>query len=218
EDGIRDFRVTGVQTCALPILIGLAAAGAVSGVLAAFKVTNPWIIGAAAVVVAVVTVVSGLVQERLKRTVARRDEVTLKLQDGALVLPSGRLPRVADLTDPLQLGVHPAITLPASPRTEPPAYIPRDVEEEVRKGLAGGGFVLLVGDSTAGKSRTAYEAVRATLPDHVLVAPHDRATLPAAIESCMREQRVVLWLSDLEYYLGPGGLTREQIARITSGS
>src|SRR5690606_7584329 len=136
----------------------------------------------------------------------------------SLVLPSGRLPRVADLTDPLQLGVHPAITLPDSPRTEPPAYIPRDVDEEVRKGLAGGGFVLLVGDSTAGKSRTAYEAVRATLPDHVLVAPHDRATLPAAIESCMREQRAGLWLSDLEYYLGPGGLTREQIARITSGS
>ncbi|NUW44977.1 tetratricopeptide repeat protein [Nonomuraea rhodomycinica] len=202
----------------LIVVIGLAAAGAVSGVLVAFKVTVPWILGAAAVVVAVATVVSGLVQERYKRTVARQDEVTLKLQDGALVLPSGRLPRVSDVTDPLQLGVHPAISLPGSPDTEPPAYVPRDVDDEVREALAGGGFVLLVGDSTAGKSRTAYEAVRATLPDHVLVAPHDRAALPAAIESCVRVQRVVLWLSDLEHYLGPGGLTREQIARITGGS
>ncbi|MEU6793998.1 tetratricopeptide repeat protein [Nonomuraea wenchangensis] len=200
------------------VLIGLTAAGAVSAVLTAFQVTVSWVVGAAAVVVAVVTVVSGLVQERYKRTVARRDEVTLKLRDGALVLPSGRLPRVSDVTDPLQLGVHPAISLPGSRDTEPPAYVPRDVDEEVREALAGGGFVLLIGDSTAGKSRTAYEAARATLADHMLVAPHDRAALPAAIESCVREQRVVLWLSDLEHYLGPGGLTREQIARVTGGS
>ncbi|MEV7907705.1 tetratricopeptide repeat protein [Streptomyces anulatus] len=33
----------------------------------------------------------------------------------------------------------------------------------------------------------------------------------------MRTGRAVLWLSDLEHYLGTGGLTREHIARITAG-
>ncbi|MFG1614618.1 tetratricopeptide repeat protein [Nonomuraea wenchangensis] len=195
-------------------VILLAAAGAVSGVLISFKVTHPWVIGGAAVAVAVVTVLSGLIQERYKRTVARREEVAFKLQDGTLVLPSGLLPKVSDLKDPVRLGVHPSISLPGSPTAEPPAYVPRDVDEEVRKRLASGGFVLLVGDSTAGKSRTAYEAVRATLPDHVLIAPHDRNALLAAIESCVRLKRSVLWLSDLEHYIGHGGLTREHVGRI----
>ncbi|MEV4894492.1 tetratricopeptide repeat protein [Nonomuraea sp. NPDC055795] len=198
----------------LLIIISLTVVATASVVLAAFKVLDPWVSGGAAATVAVVTVLSGLLQERYKRAVARREETVLKLHDGTLVLPSGLLPKVSDLKDPVRLGVHPAISSPGGPEAEPPAYVPRDVDMGLQERLAAGGFVLLVGDSTAGKSRTAYEAVRAMLPDHTLIAPHDRSALPAAIESCFRHKRSVLWLSDLEYYLGSGGLTRERIARV----
>ncbi|MFF4991165.1 tetratricopeptide repeat protein [Streptosporangium saharense] len=198
-------------------VVVLAALGAATAVVTAFKVTDPWAVGGAAVGGAVVAAVLGFWQERYKRLTARRDEIAFKLQDGCLVLPSGRLPTVAQLDDPVRLGVHPAIVLPGAIETKPPAYVPRDIDDQVRERLAAGGFVLLVGDSTAGKSRTAYEAVRATLPDHVLIAPHDRTALAAAIEHTVRAGRAVLWLSDLEHYLGTGGLTREHIARITSG-
>ncbi|MFJ2030537.1 tetratricopeptide repeat protein [Streptosporangium sp. NPDC087985] len=194
-------------------VVVLAALGAATAVVTAFQVTDPWVVGGAAVVAAVL----GIWQERYKRITTRRDEITLKLHDGCLVLPSGRLPTVVQLDDPVQLGVHPAIVLTGTPEAEPPVYVPRDVDDQVRERLAAGGFVLLVGDSTAGKSRTAYEAVRATLPDHVLIAPHDRTALVAAIEQTVRTNRAVLWLSDLEHYLGTGGLTREHIARITAG-
>ncbi|GAA1016658.1 hypothetical protein GCM10009556_059290 [Acrocarpospora pleiomorpha] len=200
-------------------MVALAGLGAATAALTAFKVTSPWAIGGAAVGVAIVAVLSGLAQERYKRLTARRDESTLKLQDGCLVLPSGRLPTVTQIDDPLRLGVHPAIVLTPTTEAEvkPPVYVPRDVDEQVREQLATGGFLLLVGDSTAGKSRTAFEAMRATLRDHLVIAPHDRSALPAAIDHAARATRAVLWLSDLEHYLGTGGLTREQIARLTLG-
>ncbi len=201
----------------LIIVITLAVLGAGSAVIAAFKISSPWVIGGGVVMVAAVAAVSELWRERYRRIAARRDESMLKLEDGCLVLPDGRLPKVGQIDDPVRLGVHPAIFLSMAPDGDPPLYVPRDVDEQVRGQLANTGFVLLVGDSTAGKSRTAYEAVRATLPEHVLIAPHDRTALPAAIEYTVRESRAVLWLSDLEHYLGTGGLTRERIARITAG-
>ncbi|MEV1198488.1 tetratricopeptide repeat protein [Microbispora rosea] len=186
----------------------------------AFKVTNPWLIGAAAAVAAVAVAFSGVWQDRHKRIATRHDETAFKLQDGCLVLPSGRLPRVSQIDEPIKLGVHPAIVLgdSATRNAQEPTYIPRDVDAELCQRLALGGFVVLIGDSTAGKSRTAFEAMRATLPDHLLIAPHDRTAMPAAVERMLRTRRAVLWLSDLEHYLGNGGLTRENVARICGGN
>jgi tRNA A37 threonylcarbamoyladenosine biosynthesis protein TsaE len=42
----------------------------------------------------------------------------------------------------------------------------REIFSRLRERLAPGGFVLLVGDSTAGKTRAAFEAMAATLPKH----------------------------------------------------
>ncbi|PKV85089.1 hypothetical protein BX283_2624 [Streptomyces sp. TLI_146] len=93
-----------------------------------------------------------------------------------------------------------------------PVYIPRDVDPDVRAALSrmsgSGGVVLLVGDSTAGKTRCAYEAMRATLSDHLLIAPRHITDLPEAISKAVRaarsDERCVLWLNDIEKYLGPG--------------
>ncbi|MFJ4519728.1 tetratricopeptide repeat protein [Streptomyces sp. NPDC088810] len=194
--------------------------------LATFKVTNQWAVGAAAGGAAVLVAVAAVWQERYKRAAQQRDEQTLKIESGCLVLPNGQLPTVAQAADPLRLGVHPAPIMAVDPtqRTTAataervPVYVPRDIDADLREQLARGGFVLLVGDSTAGKSRAAYEAMHATLPDHLLIAPQDRAALPAALAQAASTRRCVLWLSDLEHYVGADGLTRTGIARVLGGT
>ena len=147
-----------------------------------------------------------------------RDEQELRIQEGCLVLPDGRLPVVGDLADPVILGVHRAAAArDGQTVADAPAYIPRDVDGELRERLAAGGFVLLVGDSTAGKSRTAFEAVSGTLAGHVLICPSGRDAIAAAVGRAALERRCVLWLDDLERYLGAGGLTASQVGRLLTG-
>ena len=90
--------------------------------------------------------------------------------------PAGAV-RVGD-ADPRRLGVHAAISVPGVPDDVLPEYVPRDVdaaESGVRAKVAAaaerGGFVLLVGGSSVGKTRCAAEAVRAVVPDWWLVHP-----------------------------------------------
>src|SRR5215204_3939990 len=83
-------------------------------------------------------------------------------------LASGELWRVTDLGSKVtapQLGVHPARHLGgpksgADPVGHLPPYVERDIDKRLDRAMAGGGLVLLTGDSMAGKSRTAYEALR----------------------------------------------------------
>jgi hypothetical protein len=124
--------------------------------------------------------------------------------------PAGAV-RVSE-ADPRRLGVHAAISVPGVPDEVLPEYVPRDVdaaESSVRAKVAAaaerGGFVLLVGGSSVGKTRSAVEAVKAVLADWWLVhpaGPGDVAALAAA------PPRTVLWLDQLQRYLdGEHGLT-----------
>ena len=88
--------------------------------------------------------------------------------------------------DPRRLGVHAAISVPGVPDEVPPEYVPRDAdaaEYGVRARVAAaaerGGFVLLVGGSSVGKTRCAVEAVKALLPDWWLVHPAGPAEVAA---------------------------------------
>ncbi|MGI8336001.1 tetratricopeptide repeat protein [Actinomadura scrupuli] len=193
--------------------------------LSAFKVTNAWAVSGASLGVAVLGAgVTAAWQEQYKKAAQRRDEQELQIEGGCLVLPGGKLPRVSEVTDPIRLGVHPAMpAIAVSPEDagrqaaeRVPVYVPRDIDEQLREHVARGGFVLLVGDSTAGKSRAAYEAMTA-LPDHVLIAPNDRTALPAAIAEAVTTRRCVLWLNDLENFLGANGLTRAHVMRVLAG-
>jgi hypothetical protein len=115
--------------------------------------------------------------------------------------------------DPRRLGVHVAISVPGVPEEVPPEYVPRDVdvdEHGVRARLAAGaergGFVLLVGGSSVGKTRCAAEAVKALLPDWWLVHPAGPAEVAALAQAPPR--RMVMWLDELQRYLdGEHGLT-----------
>jgi hypothetical protein len=136
-------------------------------------------------------------------------------QDGPAPAPGRRaVPgvRVAD-ADLRRLGVHAAISVPGVPDEIPPEYIPRDVDDAefgVRARVAAaaerGGFVLLTGGSSVGKTRCAAEAVRALLPDWRLVHPAGPGEVAALAAAPAR--RMVVWLDDLQRYMdGEDGLS-----------
>ena len=111
--------------------------------------------------------------------------------------------------DPRRLGVHAAISVPGVPDEIPPEYVPRDAddgESGVRAKVAAaserGGFVLLVGGSSVGKTRCAFEAVTALLSDWWLVHPARPGEIAAPTP------RTVVWLDELQRYLdGEHGLS-----------
>jgi len=115
--------------------------------------------------------------------------------------------------DPRLLGVHAAISVPGVPDEILPEYVPRDVdaaEAGVRAKVAAaaerGGFVLLVGGSSVGKTRCAAEAVKTLLPDWWLVRPAGPDQLAALAATPI--PRTVVWLDELQDYLdGEHGLS-----------
>jgi hypothetical protein len=131
---------------------------------------------------------------------------------------AGRLPvfsravRVGD-ADPRRLGVHPAIIMAGVPDDVPPAYVLRDFDTtefglrpRMRASAARNGFVLLVGGSSVGKTRSAVEAVKEVLPDWRLIHPAG----PEEVIALTRQPpaRTVVWLDELKGYLeGVNGLT-----------
>jgi len=108
--------------------------------------------------------------------------------------------------DPHVLGVHPAIAVGGVPRRLP-AYVDRDTDtapDGVRASLGvlmrTGGMLVLVGGSSTGKTRTAYEAVAALLPEWRLV-------LPAGGLPPEAPPRSVVWLDELARYLDDPAVT-----------
>jgi membrane protein YdbS with pleckstrin-like domain len=197
------------------MVAGLALLAGTPAVLVAVHVRSPWVLGGALALAAVVVAFGAVWQARYAQLVQRSDEQAFRTQDGCLVLARGRLPRVRDITDPVLLGVHKAAPLTSVADTSGggraagehvPAYVPRDVDDGLREQLAAGGFVLLVGDSTAGKTRAAFEAIAVTLPGHLLICPADRDAVAVAVTRAAQERQCVLWLDDLERFLGTAGL------------
>ncbi|MER7759134.1 tetratricopeptide repeat protein [Streptomyces sp. NPDC097619] len=100
-----------------------------------------------------------------------------------------------------------------------PPYVQRDVDVELRRRVTAaaehGGLVLVVGESTAGKTRALYQALRAALPHYRVLAPAKGAVLLPTVESACRSTECVLWLDDLDAYLGPDGLTPTLLGHLT---
>lgn len=182
-----------------------------------------WLGSAAAVVTAVLTalgkiytgtVVAGVVAAGGAIVAVLAERGRAQIAERATRRPKALyISRVDRIGDPIRLGVHPAAWLEhADGRADQvPPFVERDRTPEVEAALRDGGFVLVVGDSTAGKSRLAYEAMRACLPRHVCVRPMDSAALAAGIVAAKQKRRSVLWLDDLDEYLGAGDLTRADI-------
>lgn len=136
---------------------------------------------------------------------------------GELAAPVGAV-RVRD-ANPRMLGVHRAIEV-AGARGALPVYVPRDVDDEpggIRASLSeaaeDGGFVILVGKSAAGKTRSLYQAVLDLMPEWWLLHPQR----PDELDVLSRQdpEQIVIWLDDLHRFLGgANGLTGGSARRL----
>ncbi|MBN0043314.1 tetratricopeptide repeat protein [Streptomyces actuosus] len=178
--------------------------GACTVALAATWTTGPLATG----IGAAVTTVYGLVADHLRPQHRPSPAAAL------LWTLDGRIPRLDRLDHPELAGVHPADGHRAQPA---PPYVERDAEPVLREALTQGGFVLIVGESTAGKTRLAYEVARSLFPRHSFVRPLARTALATAVEVARRRRRAVLWLDDLENHLGADGLTTSMLAGLLQG-
>ena len=142
---------------------------------------------------------------------APQDDAEEPAWEAEVARPVGAI-RVGE-ADSRRLGVHAAISVPGVADDVPPEYVHRDVdaaEHGVRAKVAAaaerGGFVLLVGGSSVGKTRCAVEAVKELLPDWWLVHPAGPGEVAALAR--VPTPRMVVWLDEMQRYLdGEHGLT-----------
>ena len=142
---------------------------------------------------------------------------------GAVDSPPAGAVFVGD-ADPRRLGVHAAISVPGVLDDVLPEYVLRDVDDAgsgVRAKVAAaakrGGFVLLVGGSSVGKTRCAVEAMKAVLPGWWLVHPVGPGEV--AVLAPTLTPRTVIWLDELQRYLGgEHGLTGPVIRTLLNDS
>ena len=176
--------------------LGAVALGAGAAVLALIQILEQSVsaFSPRPVVSAMITVVVALVGA----TLARARSVAQRRQFLSSVLRKSPMPVASD-ADPYMLGVLRPRT-PAADGVGP--YIPRSVDEPLGRALSKRGFVLLIGEARAGKSRTAYEAVLRALPEQKLLIPYGGDALPSAVaDPALRADEAVWWLDDLGRFL-----------------
>lgn len=195
-----------------------ALAGGAAAIVKAFGLAHwTWLAVTATAVAAVMIlpakVAAARVEARAKRTFEVRDTLTTQAIGGGCL-------RVRDVADPTRLGVHPA-GFPEGKSHEGlaervPLYVRRDQHEAMVSRLKPGAFVLIRGDSCAGKSRLAFEALRASAGRHLLFAPEPEA-VGAAIERMRQVRWAVLWLDDLDRFLDADTATATAISELLAG-
>jgi hypothetical protein len=119
------------------------------------------------------------------------------------------LGRVVDSWGPLELEVHRPIVIERAP-TGIPEYIEREHDQQIRDSLAGKAprLIVIVGGSSTGKTRAAYEAVKNQLPDwrlHYPIYPDKPRALADSLRSGRIAPQTVIWLNELQQYLLPTG-------------
>ncbi|WP_238006113.1 hypothetical protein KZZ52_51775 [Dactylosporangium sp. AC04546] len=129
--------------------------------------------------------------------------------------PASPMPRFDEVSQ-RQLGVHAAI--PANNSVEEmPQYVSRDFDDYLRSYLSSrvdqGCFVILVGRSSSGKTRSLCEAVREVAPNWPIVQPANTVEIIDLLDGA--RQRIIVWLDEMQRFLGADPqLTKEHLIRL----
>ncbi len=180
----------------------VVAAAAAWGIAQYFTTSVAWRISASAAAIVIPIVLTELISEVFKQD----DERTKACVEHLRGYSRRRgVPTVDALHDMTTLGVTPSR---GSERDELPSYVRRDKDDELDALLDSRRFVLLIGDSKAGKSRMAAEAMRRKFRDRKLIIPDNVDSLPALLDAGLDFQSSVVWLDDLQRYLEKTGVAR----------
>jgi tetratricopeptide (TPR) repeat protein len=136
------------------------------------------------------------------------------------------MPKVHDW-DPHHLKVHQSITIEFLDKArleglpDMPTYVVREVDrdlrQEVREASEHSGVILLIGQSCMGKTRSAYEAVLAELPDWCLFHPSNAAEVSNLLDYGLPQTGVIIWLDEAQEYLAEAdGLTIATVRSLLS--
>ncbi|MBR7835681.1 sel1 repeat family protein [Actinospica durhamensis] len=159
--------------------------------------------------------------DRAKQRLERSKEVR-ELADNR-VGPDGELLLVRDAARRELLGIHEATRLPvefSDPSLDPelPTYVTRDIDADLHTALKAatrtGGLFLLVGAAATGKTRCAFEAIRTVVPEWKLLLPSDAGEVRAHFKADVDLGRTVVWLNDVQLFLGVDGLRSAEIRRV----
>ena len=129
------------------------------------------------------------------------------------VLDQGRLPRAAEL-DPYTLGVVPSAYGNAASYGKRDEYIHRIADQSLVAVLRPGRLVVVAGSSAVGKTRTAFEVMRAHRDwgDALVAAPPPGSLLEFAEHPAVHgSDPLVVWLDDLPRFLAPAGVLSQAI-------
>ncbi|MEU4447354.1 P-loop NTPase fold protein [Actinosynnema sp. NPDC050801] len=107
--------------------------------------------------------------------------------------------RRLDESDPFELGVH-----RGHEDSELPPYVPREVDQRLRDLFGQPGAAVIVGESSAGKTRAVWQAARSRLPDWRLWRPESLSELRDPPGGSL-PARTVVWLDDLGRFLRDAG-------------
>jgi tetratricopeptide (TPR) repeat protein len=128
------------------------------------------------------------------------------------LLSDGSLPRVRDV-DMHDLGVS---RVKAGERTTADPYVRRSVDDQLDVALRATRFLLIVGSSKSGKSRTAFELLLRNTPAARVIVPRCDTTAAAVLASLSSDlaPEGVIWLDDLDRYMGHHGLDLQLLRQL----
>ncbi|WP_150494255.1 tetratricopeptide repeat protein [Streptomyces kanamyceticus] len=187
-------------------------AGAKSGELSWPKWLVASLVAASGVLVALWTPTLNAWATAMANRTIRSAESAAQAKDALERMPGeGKILLSEEIADRAQLGIHEALPLPEGAAEELglspdlPSYVPRDIDADLRATLQAmtttGGFVLLIGPAAAGKTRCAWETIRAVLPNWHFLMPATAADLTALVSSGADLKHRVIWLNETQQFL-----------------
>jgi tetratricopeptide (TPR) repeat protein len=189
----------------------LLLAAVLAAVLWAIAQVLGWPVWARAVLAGLAAALAVIVPEL--RTWFGQDDTRSQLVEQRVAVPGGRhgrrrLPLVHSVRLD-QLRVHAA-------RVQVP-FIKRDQQRKLEEVVGRGKAALVVGHSMSGKTRLAAEVIKHKFSDAQLLSAESGKKLRELFDGELDPTGIVVWLDDLERFLGEDGLTVGLLNRLTTG-